>query len=171
MDPITEDYLACKGGDKDAMIRLYMSMKDILIAIAMGIVNDRGKSEDIVHDVFLQIMQSCDDQEVRNAKSYMIRMTRNRSIDYIRNDRRLLLVEENSGLLVQREVQRSSDDVSDLLNRLQQEEAEVIRLRVVGELRYREIAAIMGVTITKAFHLYRRGITKLRKQLKSDERS
>ena len=41
MDQITADYKACKSGDKDAAIRLYQSMKNILLTTAFGVLREK----------------------------------------------------------------------------------------------------------------------------------
>lgn len=89
MDSITEDYLKCKEGDKEAVIRLYNSMRNILLNVAFNVNGNLNDAEDIVHDVFVKVIQEEDEEKVKNAKLYLIRMTRNRAIDYLRKRKRV----------------------------------------------------------------------------------
>lgn len=171
MDQITADYKACKSGDKDAAIRLYQSMKNILLTTAFGVLRERSAAEDIVHDVFLQVLQSDADRDIRNAKAYMVRMVRNKAIDYARKESRNISVEEYDEMPAREGSQESvpTEDFADmeqLLSRLEDKEADAVRLRVIAEMRFRDIAQVMSVSVTTAFRLYRSGISKLRKWVK-----
>ena len=171
MDQITADYKACKSGDKDAAIRLYQSMKNILLTTAFGVLRERSAAEDIVHDVFLQVLQSDADCDIRNAKAYMVRMVRNKAIDYARKESRNISVEEYDEMPTREGPQENvpTEDYADmeqLLSRLEGKEADAVRLRVIAEMRFRDIAQVMSVSVTTAFRLYRSGISKLRKWVK-----
>ena len=171
MDQITADYKACKSGDKDAAIRLYQSMKNILLTTAFGVLRERSAAEDIVHDVFLQVLQSDADCDIRNAKAYMVRMVRNKAIDYARKESRNISVEEYDEMPAREGPQENvpTEDYADmeqLLSRLEGKEADAVRLRVIAEMRFRDIAQVMSVSVTTAFRLYRSGISKLRKWVK-----
>lgn len=171
MDQITADYKACKSGDKDAAIRLYQSMKNILLTTAFGVLRERSAAEDIVHDVFLQVLQSDADCDIRNAKAYMVRMVRNKAIDYARKESRNISVEEYDEMPAREGPQENvpTEDFADmeqLLSRLEAKEADAVRLRVIAEMRFRDIAQVMSVSVTTAFRLYRSGISKLRKWVK-----
>jgi len=171
MDQITADYKACKSGDKDAAIRLYQSMKNILLTTAFGVLRERSAAEDIVHDVFLQVLQSDADCDIRNAKAYMVRMVRNKAIDYARKESRNISVEEYDEMPAREGPQENvpTEDFADmeqLLSKLEGKEADAVRLRVIAEMRFRDIAQVMSVSVTTAFRLYRSGISKLRKWVK-----
>ena len=171
MDQITADYKACKSGDKDAAIRLYQSMKNILLTTAFGVLRERSAAEDIVHDVFLQVLQSDADCDIRNAKAYMVRMVRNKAIDYARKESRNISVEEYDEMPAREGPQENvpTEDFADmeqLLSRLEAKEADAVRLRVIAEMRFRDIAQVMSVSVTTAFRVYRSGISKLRKWVK-----
>ncbi len=171
MDQITADYKACKSGDKDAAIRLYQSMKNILLTTAFGVLRERSAAEDIVHDVFLQVLQSDADCDIRNAKAYMVRMVRNKAIDYARKESRNISVDEYDEMPAREGPQENvpTEDFADmeqLLSRLEGKEADAVRLRVIAEMRFRDIAQVMSVSVTTAFRLYRSGISKLRKWVK-----
>lgn len=171
MDQITADYKACKSGDKDAAIRLYQSMKNILLTTAFGVLRERSAAEDIVHDVFLQVLQSDADCDIRNAKAYMVRMVRNKAIDYARKESRNISVEEYDEMPAREGPQENvpTEDFADmeqLLSRLEDKEADAVRLRVIAEMRFRDIAQVMSVSVTTAFRLYRSGISKLQKWVK-----
>ena len=124
-----------------------------------------------MHDVFLQVLQSDADCDIRNAKAYMVRMVRNKAIDYARKESRNISVEEYDGMPAREGTQENvpTEDFADmeqLLSRLEDKEADAVRLRVIAEMRVRDIAQVMSVSVTTAFRLYRSGISKLRKWVK-----
>jgi RNA polymerase sigma-70 factor (ECF subfamily) len=146
-------------------------MKNILLTTAFGVLRERSAAEDIVHDVFLQVLQSDADCDIRNAKAYMVRMVRNKAIDYARKESRNISVEEYDEMPAREGPQENvpTEDFADmeqLLSRLEGKEADAVRLRVIAEMRFRDIAQVMSVSVTTAFRLYRSGISKLRKWVK-----
>lgn len=164
MDSITEDYLKCKEGDKEAVIRLYNSMRNILLNVAFNVNGNLNDAEDIVHDVFVKVIQEEDEEKVKNAKLYLIRMTRNRAIDYLRKRKKEFDIDKSEVII---QTDSSEESVSflftnNLINRLPQPEAEIVRLRVVGELNFREIADILNISVANSFRLYKKGIRQLK---------
>lgn len=164
MDSITEDYLKCKEGDKEAVIRLYNSMRNILLNVAFNVNGNLNDAEDIVHDVFVKVIQEEDEEKVKNAKLYLIRMTRNRAIDYLRKRKKEFDIDKSEVII---QADSSEESVSflftnNLINRLPQPEAEIVRLRVVGELNFREIADILNISVANSFRLYKKGIRQLK---------
>ena len=61
-----------KSGDSTALARIYEKYKNHLLKIAIGLLNQRTAAEDIVHDVFVSLAQSCDKLKLSgNLKSYL----------------------------------------------------------------------------------------------------
>ena len=98
-------------------------------------------------------------------------MVRNKAIDYARKESRNISVEEYDEMPAREGPQETfpTEDFADmeqLLSRLEGKEADAVRLRVIAEMRFRDIAQVMSVSVTTAFRLYRSGISKLRKWVK-----
>lgn len=94
-DTITEfDYeahlLACAAGERDALRRLYDHESARLLGVAMRIVRDRARAEDIVHDAFLRIWSQAVSFDPRrgSARGWMYVVTRHLALDAVRGSSR-----------------------------------------------------------------------------------
>ena len=47
-----------KAGSVEALRRIYEKYRDPLLTLAMGLVNDAGTAEDVVHDAFVSFARS-----------------------------------------------------------------------------------------------------------------
>ena len=90
-DSITEfDYeanlLACASGEQVALRRLYDREGARLLGVAMRIVRDRARAEDIVHDAFLRIWSQAAsfDPQRGSARGWMYVVTRHLALDAVR---------------------------------------------------------------------------------------
>jgi RNA polymerase sigma-70 factor (family 1) len=74
-----------KKGDLDAFKELFTTFQPKLYAFVFRYLKNRGDSEEIVQDVFVQIWENrVNINEQLSFKSYLFTITRNRIIDYIR---------------------------------------------------------------------------------------
>ena len=71
--------------DKSAFDMLFRSYYSALVRIACDIVNDKQVAEEVVQDTFVKLWESGSDLTINSLLSaYLVKMVRNRSIDYLR---------------------------------------------------------------------------------------
>ncbi len=166
-----------KHGSKDALRRIYEKYLNHLLTLAMALLNDAGRAEDVVHDVFVSFAGSAKDFKLGgNLKSYLTTCVMNRARDRIRANRRgpmpLDTAESVSSnlngpdhaIICSEESQRLNQAVAQLPN----EQREVIALRLKGEMKFREIAKLHGVSVNTIQGRYRYGLNKLRSVLNGE---
>jgi len=56
-------------------------------------------------------------------------------------------------------------DIDDALKALPAQECEIVTLHIIGELKFREIAEVMGIPLGTALWKYRQAIDKLQKSI------
>ena len=135
---------------------LYNETMELLYKISWRIVNDEEAAEDLVHDSYIKanekqlVFPSMDD-----AKFWLIRVVKNASLNYAKRKTRerkayqKALYEDHrvqtSGEtdLLQEETKKRLDSA---LARLPQNLREVIILREYGDLNYKEIGKVLGIT-------------------------
>lgn len=158
-------------GGKDALRRLYEKYKDDLLGLAVTLLRDRSLAEDVVHDVFVSFARTAGSFTLSGTlKGYLSTCVANCARDRNRLRSRL-----DVGLDVAEEVGAESDDpveyaagaeeagrLQDVLWRLPYEQREIIVLRLHQEMRFREIAEALGVSINTVQSRYRYGLEKLR---------
>ncbi len=136
--------------------KIYDECMQLLFRISFRIVNDEEVAEDLAHDSMIKanekslVFPSLDD-----AKYWLIRVVKNASLNYVkRKDREHKAYEKvlyedhrkfDSGevdLLKQETIKR----IQDCLNKLPKKLREVIILREYGDLNYKEIGKVLGIT-------------------------
>ncbi len=163
-----------KCGSREALSRIYEKYLDSLLTLAMALLNDTGAAEDVVHDVFVSFAKSAESFKLRGSlKSYLGTCVINRARDRIRTQQRqstkpdkidLTGPEENEpdhSFVCNEEAQRLNHAIAQLPER----QREVIILRLKGEMKFREIARLQGVSISTIQGRYRYGLDKLRSLL------
>ena len=166
-----------RSGDKDALRRIYEKYIDDLLRVAMSLLSDIQTAEDCLHDVFVDFAGSIDGAMIRgNLKSYLISCVANRARDQLRRrarqakcqPERLYSASISTSPTKQLIAVEESVRVFEALAELPYEQREVFVLRVQGQMRFREIAGLLGLSINSVQSRYRYAIEKLRAILKEE---
>ena len=175
-----------KHGSSDALGRLYKKYKNNLLRLAFGLLNDRAAAEDIVYDCFVSIAQSTEKLRLSgNFKSYLATCVVNR----VRNANKAGQRQSALGRLPAEviEIGKAGTAVSNLerpeqwiiageklrllnnaMAQLPNQQREVIILHAQGEMKFKAIAELQGVSINTVQSRYRYGLDKLRSILNSE---
>jgi RNA polymerase sigma factor (sigma-70 family) len=165
-------------GRKEALCRIYEKYRDNLVRIAAGLVNDVSTAEDIVQEVFLTLVHSPNKHEIKkNLKGYLTSCVVNK----IRNLNRTKVVQSSVSLDEVEPVESNFKTPDEFLTceedfkqlyeaiaRLPYEQKEAVLLRIQGKMKFREIAAMQGISTKTALSRYNYGLTKLRSLLNSE---
>ena len=158
-------------GSKDALRRIYEKYKNELLGLAISLLRDRSLAEDIVHDTFVSFAAAAGSFHLSGSlKGYLSTCVANRA-----RDRNRLRSPQNSEAGAIQTAGTSSDgpmenainaeeskEVQDLLDQLPYEQREVIVLHLHQEMRFRDIAKAIGISINTVQSRYRYGLDKLR---------
>jgi RNA polymerase sigma-70 factor (ECF subfamily) len=158
-------------GSKDALRRIYEKYKDDLLGLAITLLIDRSLAEDVVHDVFVSFAGTVGSFHLSGSlKGYLSTCVANRA-----RDRNRLMSPRNIEMTVTQEIgwgsegpvenaisTEESGKLKNLLARLPYEQREVIVLHLHHEMRFREIAKAVGISINTVQSRYRYGLDKLR---------
>ena len=176
----------------EELVELY---RESLIYFIYRYVNDIDTAEDLAEDVFVEILIHPD--RFRNAsseKTYLYAIGRNKAIDFIRKNRRLVLLDDREEMSSEEELsflerasaeeerlKRMSDENDPLGSLLKDEETrelhealasikkeyrEAISLVYFEELSYEEAGKILGKNSKQIENLIYRGKKSLAKALK-----
>ena len=166
-----------QSGDKDALRRIYEKYIDDLLRVAASLLSDIQSAEDCLHDVFVDFAGSVDGSRIhRNLKSYLISCVANRARDQLRSKARLSTCQPeqlcspaiSTSPAKQLIAAEESVRVFEALAELPYEQREVFVLRVQGQMKFREIAGLLGLSINSVQSRYRYAIEKLRAILKEE---
>jgi RNA polymerase sigma-70 factor, ECF subfamily len=171
-DLVYEAVAAAKEGDMSGLHFLYVRFADDVCAYVRSIVRDPHAAEDITQMVFAKLMKAIQRYERRDVPfaAWIIRVSRNLALDHIRASRQIPLAEV-----------RTSDEggeqvgferalcLREALQRLPEDQREVLVLRHVAGLSPGEIAERLGKTEASIHGLHHRGRAALRAALRELE--
>ncbi|HUT28215.1 MAG TPA: RNA polymerase sigma factor [Sedimentisphaerales bacterium] len=166
-----------RRGDRDALRRIYEKYVDDLLAVAVSLLSDVHTAEDCVHDVFVGFAGAAGSIRIRhNLKGYLLSCVANRARDQLRKRPR----EPNQRLEEADYPTTSSEPASRLIDceesarlfaalaKLPYEQREVFVLHAQGDMKFREIAGLVGVSTATVQSRYRYAIEKLRGLLEKE---
>jgi RNA polymerase sigma-70 factor (ECF subfamily) len=129
-----------------------------LIRFAYCRLHTLADAEDVVQDVLVQAFRDRErHRNVDNAVPFLFRMVANRATDLLRKRKRSEPLSERAAAPAEPE-----HWIEGLLDRLPAAQAEVIRLRVYGELPFDDVARSVGCPVPTVKSRFRYGLEKLR---------
>ena len=164
-----------KEGSQQAFRELYIRYKDRLTNFCKRTLRDDFRAEDIVHDVFFQILQTHDTLNPElSFCGYLQTIAQNRILDeFKRFDVHLryaqYTVMHGNELTNQTENQIIGNDYANLLNELIEgltpKQKEIFRLSRIQGLTYKEIAELLHVSLPTVKEHASLALKKIKKQL------
>lgn len=143
----------------------------LLVNYAYSLLSDTGLARDVVQETFVKLCQQ-DPETVRTSlKAWLFTVCRNGALDRLRKDRRMITVDTatmddvgcEQPTPAQNAVRKDSHiQALALLERLPENQREVIRLRFQSDLSYREISVITELSESNVGFLLHKGLKQLR---------
>lgn len=144
------------------------------------LVRDRQLADDLFQDTFLKIIRTIKGGAYKEEGKFIqfaMRIAHNLIIDYFRKEKRLPMVDptkEDYDMLANARMKDPSveeriiteqiyDDLRKMINRLPDEQREVLNLRFYSDMSYKEIADVTNVSINTALGRMRYALINLRK--------
>ena len=171
-------------GDKFGLKEIYENYIGYIYRIIYAVLQNKENAEDVTSEFFIRLWDKAEQFKPGSGhKGYLATMARNMAIDFLRKHRREELTalmqdlgaeqeEEEPGRsrLYQKEAESMVEQevVSDLsirqaLETLKPSERQVVSLKVLGELTFKEIADVMGIPMGTVTWKYQNAIKKLRR--------
>jgi RNA polymerase sigma-70 factor (ECF subfamily) len=179
-DADTERLVArAQRGDASAFRSLYLRYYDLVYGYGKTIVKDPHEAEDVTQDVFIRAIRLLPRYQIRVERPFrllLLRIARNRSIDYLRKQNRCdvqapaevegrfdadALAQDGPGTFDA----LSDADLERCLKRLPLSQRQVLVLRYVFDMSPQEVADVIDATPQAVRNLQYRGLTFLRAAL------
>ena len=142
---------------------------DMLFRFAYMRVGRRADAEDIVQDVFLKLFRSSESlSSVRNVKHYLIRSISNACKDFHRIKQDILPLENAEREMVSDDDLKMYEEylrITALARTLPPEQREVLYMKCIDGLKFREISDILDIPEATVKSRYRYAIQAIQKQL------
>ena len=159
--------------DESAFVEIYNQTKIPVFSIIIAIVKEKAVAEDLLQDTYIKMIDALPTFQGRSAfKTWLVSIARNLAYDYLRQAKK-------STLLMSDTVEQISDpfnvhplktmECEWLLSTLSEEERQIVILRAVNGLKYREIASLLGKPLGTILWMYQTAINKMRRVNKEED--
>ena len=168
-------------GNEACLEMLINRHKDRIFTTIILIVKDSYIAEDLFQETFIKIIKNLKKGTYNEEGKFLpwaIRIARNMAIDYFRKMKRMPTVTGSNGEDVFRKIKLAVDNreeqmirlekesmVRAVINKLPEEQRQVLILRHYGDLSFKEIAAMTGVSINTALGRMRYALNNMRKMM------
>ena len=169
-----------QAGDVSCFQILVDRYQNKVYSYIMMLVRDRQLADDLFQDTFLKIIRTIKGGAYKEEGKFIqfaLRIAHNLIIDYFRKEKRLPMVDptkEDYDMLANARMKDPSveeriiteqiyDDLRKMINRLPDEQREVLNLRFYSDMSYKEIADVTNVSINTALGRMRYALINLRK--------
>lgn len=169
-------------GDKTGLKEIYENYLGYIYRIVYEILQSKENAEDVTSDFFIRLWDKAGQFKPGTGhKGYLATMARNMAIDFLRKHKKEELTamlqdiesepEEDwnvrtgiskSGTDVEMEVVQNMS-VQAAMETLKPGERQIVSMKVLGELTFKEIAQIMGIPMGTVTWKYQNAIKKLRR--------
>lgn len=176
------DWLLVKGGDSEALARLYRQHARLLINYGYRIVPDKELVRDVVQDLFVQVWSNRSTlPDVQSTKAYLMvavrrqllrRTTAQPQFEEIPDDSSLPILSEPSSeiqLIDRQDNNAINERIAKAIEKLPPRQREVIFLKYYSDLSTQEIAETMGITPESVYKLIYKAVDSLKVQSKGWE--
>ena len=164
-----------QGVSKLTLQTLFDTEETPLLRYAFSLIGRRAVAEEIVQEVFLQLHTQWDD--VDSPRAWLFRSLRNRAFNHIRDNKREILNSDN------REVQspNAEDETPEamllrmeaiaalrqIVAELDETDRQLVKLKYFGDLKYRDISAQTGLSISNVGYRLHHILKELAGKLRS----
>lgn len=156
-------FVLLQQGDKEALETLYRELSAPLFTIILRITQDRGLAEDVLQEVFLKLFRMPPDPSLAKPRAYLFQMAHNLALDSIKRQPQWTDLDGCAHLLQSGpEDCISRIDLEQALAALPLAEREIATLHLNGDLKFREIAAVLDLPLGTVLWKYQRALGKLR---------
>ncbi len=130
---------------------LYENYSNLVYKIAFSILKNRENAEDVMQNVFTKIVEIPKEKLPSNKETtWLYTVTKNEAISYVRKNKKEVCLEEIYELIDEDtniEEIIENEDYQNLIRGLNKEEQEIISLKILSKLKFRQIATLLNMPI------------------------
>jgi RNA polymerase sigma-70 factor (ECF subfamily) len=159
--------------DRRELERIYCQCYQELFSCALVVTSSPTAAEDAVHEAFSRLLTNCPCPD--DLKAYVFRAVRNAAVDQVRRAKKganpLLdfIFDPSPSPTKQMETSELVRRIADAMQRVSSDERETIVQHLYGSLTFQQIALVRDAPLGTVTGWYRRGLTKLRRELEASD--
>ncbi len=153
-----------KAGSKNAVSLLWDDITPKLYGYLVNTLRDNALADDILQETWLKAITSLHKFEPKGVKfsAWLFAIARNECRQHWRKNNKTVVLEENDETekvpdhLIARENLNDKIFVDEILEKLPQDDKEILRLRYISEFSFKEVAQILNLSpITARVRVFR----------------
>jgi len=156
--------------DSSSIETLYRQHGSQLVLFASALTGERSRAQDVVHQVFLKLLERGSLGHATDAKAYLFASVRNAVLNDAKARARDVPLDPESAWFdppgrdyaAERNLRRA-------IGALSEDQREVVVLHVWGELTFFQIAHVLGLSPNTAASRYRYALARLRDEMSARE--
>ncbi len=159
------DYLIEK--DDKAFEVIYENTKKGVFSMILSIVNNKAATEDLMQDTYMKMIQKIKQyKKGKNFYAWLLQIAKNTALDYYRKEKRVSVIDpQEHDYMFDKEYNDSNNyAVYDMIKNLDEEEKQVILLRIVSDMKFKDIAKSIDKPLGTALWIYNKALKKLQNQ-------
>lgn len=180
---LVNNYIA---GDENALAILVERHQSKIYGYIYSKVSDRDLTEDIFQETFFKVIHTLKSKKYYNEEgkflSWVLRIANNLIVDKFRSDKKMYMkrdteeysifssITDNSPNIEKELIKNQVDiDLKKIIQKLPQDQKEVLMMRYYSDMSFKEIADITGVSVNTTLGRMRYAITNLRKVIEKNQ--
>ncbi len=170
---VTQIIKLCQKGEKEGFFRLVDGYSSRLFGYFYRLTGNRDDANELLSELFLKIVEKIGTCRPEAFDAWLFKMASNLFVDYIRSKKRRQKMLDHITEQMQSQTQpdQNSDDMADKLTeqlqRLDAETAEIIAMRYYSGLSFEELAKIRNEPVGTCLSKVHRGLKKLRQLMEN----
>jgi RNA polymerase sigma-70 factor (ECF subfamily) len=174
------------AGDENSLAILVERHQSKIYGYIYSKVSDRDLTEDIFQETFFKVIHTLKSKKYYNEEgkflSWVLRIANNLIVDKFRNDKKMYMkrdteeysifsaITDNSLNIESKLIKSQVDmDLKKIIQKLPQDQKEVLMMRYYSDMSFKEIADITGVSVNTTLGRMRYAITNLRKVIEKNQ--
>ena len=146
--------------------KIYLTYKSFVKKVAFSIVKNYDDSEDITQNVFLKIFRAQSEQIPQtNITSWIYKITKNTALDFLKKKKYNINIDEIY------EYESTNNEIDDFINqdaykrlisKLSKKEQEIVSLKILGNLTFKEIGLLLDKPTATVSWIYYKSLNTLK---------
>ena len=156
--------------DQSTIERLYRQHGAQLIVFASALIGERSRAQDVVHQVFLRLLERGSLGHATDAKAYLFTSVRNAVVNDAKVRARDVPLDPESAWFDPPNRDHAAErNLRRAITALSGDQREVVVMHIWGELTFFQIAQVLGISPNTAASRYRYALDRLRDAMSSRE--
>ena len=167
------DYLkyveAIKQKDEEAFEAIYYDTKYVVYSMITSIIKDRFLAEDIMQEVYMKMVEKINYYDPKyKFINWLLTLTKNLCLDHLKSKKEVLVESEALDSYQEIKEEQKTLDINKYLKVLNEEEKQIVLLKIVKDLKHKDIALVLNKPLGTVLWIYNKAIKKMKKEVKDE---